>query len=1312
MLNRSSRCGWIVTLASLMLTAPISAATTVVEGPIRQLKELHLQTALVEAGQATATIVAPADGRYAEAVKIVQEAVRAAAGVELPVIGDDQAQAPDAPKTILADRSVIALGNMSTSKFLFTLYRHWYIWTDLKYPGQGGFEVRSLHNPYGTGHNVILLGGSDGEGVLKAAKRFAEIVRETKLPRVGWLMEIQLGSDVPAPPPDPRADGVDAFRSWRDSWRIDSQGNRAGATPAGIFGFNVMSVQAAHYYATGDRKYLDEFLRLALPDPRNLPRPIRTLMIDRGAPEGYDLTRPLRMVHHYRAHLMPMIWDLIEESPLLTDEQRLKITNDLALHHDFMVRLGDAPDPEDETATAAQAPAGVQAAPADPRAPRPVARFGRNRHGQYYALTVFAEARYFDKYYPDQRWKDRLEDVHNHFMWWTKEPTWGERDNVQWIPTSTAIPMEYFILTDPRPFVDSGMARLMMSVLEILWSGRENETANDRMSYSMMHKASWLLNDGRYAYMAQRAGFEQDVFRVAQSWWPAEHIAPAPPTDRIGRISVFPLSGSDASSAQIPFDVSQGFNFLSYRTGLGPDDGFLLLDGFNGLSRNPHHNAALTYLRSAGVELLNGYGNQIHITRDGLAENYVARAARLDNAFADDGLAAVSVTVPDASYANWRRDILWIDDRLTLVADTVTAREGGNFELNCQWEPPRPMRPARPDGRWAQGEGERPATVVAAQAVRATGLPGPLQSSGSTISRVMDDYMIEQTLAAPLARGESLTLVNAVYADDSAGTFAYKLDPLAPNAVLLHGRMRGVYAIGPYRSEGLSVDAEAAFLGADHLMLDRARSFALDGQTVLAAIEPLSLTWNLRTGALTVQSGKGDLTLAGAKVAVGGGDQALHATADFSNRLARRLESLKPAVDQKSLAMSVPALAEATWSPRWHLDAGSGVRLLRVTPQGDELWIATEQPLLQRVDPQGNLVQKIELSSAASDLTFAAGADVPSGFLAFAGGKDNILRAFSREGRVVWQGESAVDPSYLTGDQYTAAWFTDPKQVTGISSLYVTDITGSGQREIALGRPSTVEFWSFGGELIARQPVMWGEAGRLALVSDGAARKLLVGHFYTGVDVPRVIDPNRRVRSLGSDIRNRNNYRDRVPEGATEMTAPFQRGIAELQVTDLNGDGRQEVIIVRAGHWNELRVYNTDGSQCLWMHSFGPAAPRPVQEKTSRFVRTMAVTSPAPERQVVVGLNNGWLLAFRPNGELAWSHKFPSAVNVAADVHGDVAAGLDDGAFALLDRHGRITRVGRLGGKISQLVTVHWSAGPILIAADDAGGIVALDPSR
>ena len=68
---------------------------------------------------------------------------------------------------------------------------------------KGGHVERTLHNPFGNGFNVILVGGSDLAGVRAAtAALIAKLTSERHTKddlSLGWTMQIRLGKGVQVP---------------------------------------------------------------------------------------------------------------------------------------------------------------------------------------------------------------------------------------------------------------------------------------------------------------------------------------------------------------------------------------------------------------------------------------------------------------------------------------------------------------------------------------------------------------------------------------------------------------------------------------------------------------------------------------------------------------------------------------------------------------------------------------------------------------------------------------------------------------------------------------------------------------------------------------------------------------------------------------------------------------------------------------------------------------------------------------------------------------------------------------------------------
>ncbi|MBN1349812.1 hypothetical protein JXJ21_10415 [candidate division KSB1 bacterium] len=107
---------------------------------------------------------------------------------------------------------LILIGNLNNNPALTPLYARFYCATDSTYPGSDGYDLRTLVNPYGTGSNVILAGGSTLRGCQRAVERLISHIDdangqdELTLP---FLLDVEIEPnlkqmliDWPEAPPD------------------------------------------------------------------------------------------------------------------------------------------------------------------------------------------------------------------------------------------------------------------------------------------------------------------------------------------------------------------------------------------------------------------------------------------------------------------------------------------------------------------------------------------------------------------------------------------------------------------------------------------------------------------------------------------------------------------------------------------------------------------------------------------------------------------------------------------------------------------------------------------------------------------------------------------------------------------------------------------------------------------------------------------------------------------------------------------------------------------------------------------------------
>ena len=182
-------------MAVLLLAATTASADRAADNAaweqirIKQERPLVIETALVTGGAASAAIV-PADGEpWSGAAVKLQVAIATRTGVTLPIVAPTKITDAD-----WAARNLIVIGNLLTNPIYARLYHNYFACADAAYTGAGGYELRSIHDPWGTGHNAIALGAQDAAGVEAGVARLIALVNERAKNgelKVGRLMELK-----------------------------------------------------------------------------------------------------------------------------------------------------------------------------------------------------------------------------------------------------------------------------------------------------------------------------------------------------------------------------------------------------------------------------------------------------------------------------------------------------------------------------------------------------------------------------------------------------------------------------------------------------------------------------------------------------------------------------------------------------------------------------------------------------------------------------------------------------------------------------------------------------------------------------------------------------------------------------------------------------------------------------------------------------------------------------------------------------------------------------------------------------------------
>ena len=581
--------------------------------PITKLKKLYLTTPLDQA------VIVPGDTPALQ---------KAAAGLARKFGG--RIVPADSVKLPLTQH-IIALGNRTNNVFINKLYIRSFCYTDLVYPGKGGHELRSIHNPTGRGFNVILCGGSDDAGAVKAANLLAE-----KEKNVGFLQNVHFP----------------AFRKDFDACDPDHYYlNRAG----GYFGWNLIAGMMALFYQTGDTFYAGEFLRLAFPDAKARKD------IQRYNPESFDkLHDPLSGPYHYLGHQMILLWDLIEEHPVFNDEQRLAVTD--AFRRQWQHHIRDT---------------------------RAVGRhmIATSRHGQWGQICNYSLARYFDRDYPDPAWTESLHRAEAEFSLANYKQGWiqGEGGLLSWLVSGAINPsLQFFALSGGAAFDKDGALANVLRFWETQWDGTPRSEVLTSASRQTFYLAAEHTGDGKYLWYADLLKpYPADKFKLGASFSPTGKIQSRTPAELIHNWTAAPMKLGEHRFYGLKAPLNNCYLGVGWRDSLDTTGDWISFNCFNEKYRTPFKLLSLYGLRLNGHRLLSGFGNYVQPVRGGITDKTIPTVGQVYSFGKAGNSVFFSGGVPDHAYSAWQRDLILRPRTWLILADTITPAEKSEQEISA-----------------------------------------------------------------------------------------------------------------------------------------------------------------------------------------------------------------------------------------------------------------------------------------------------------------------------------------------------------------------------------------------------------------------------------------------------------------------------------------------------------------------------------------------------------------------------------------------------------------------------------------------------
>jgi len=620
---------------------------------VTEAKPLYPDTVLVEGGEPRAIIVAPEGDEWQALAGEVAAMIEQATGATLPVVGPEQAG-----DDVLAQTNAVVLGSIVNNRALLYPYSHQLTFADGVYPGAGGYEVRTVNDPWGTGHNIIAIGASDIEGAragLEALRPHIAAGETLVVPRV---LEVQLTGDAEAAYGNLFTAELD--EDWAESQRQACEDHLVRAGTRGLF--SRAQGQGLNYALTGRPEYAQMYVWMIK----------RTYESYLSNPDTYG--GPWGMDSDFHIYTNIPAWDNVEECPAISAEERLEVTRILFR---WVSELGPR------------------------KSARAESRHVRFNHQTFPALGCLYAGQYFSRYYDaieGEEWI-RVADGTFQFQLDASKPH-CDCNSYQWLTLHHT--MAYCLARPDLRYFENGNARLNADYAILTMSNLGYQVPYGDIGgwgpigreLNILRMAEWYYRDGRAQWAINRKMQVRPRVVLSSYSMPPDHRA-VEPTDLLGAQgwAVDDLWYDSFGGAEV-VERARAVDKISFRSSYAPEAAYLLLDGLAvGGHGHLDGNSILQWTQNDRIWLadtdyiksLPKYHNGVLILRNGQSER-IPGYVGLENLADLQTVGASQTVMRDYAGVDWHRNIMWLRDRLFVVADRMVAREPGDYSFRAVWQ--------------------------------------------------------------------------------------------------------------------------------------------------------------------------------------------------------------------------------------------------------------------------------------------------------------------------------------------------------------------------------------------------------------------------------------------------------------------------------------------------------------------------------------------------------------------------------------------------------------------------------------------------
>ncbi len=772
------------------------------------LKTFYTEVPIAHGGAPNCLIGVPPGDEYAQVGQKIAAGIKQVSGATIPV----QDAATMSPET-LRSSNMILVGYFANNPLVERIYDEHYVSLDVKWPGRGGYVVRTVHDPMGTGTCFVYLGGADIESVTKAADDFIASLPEKGDISYPHTIRVVLpdGSLPYKPNPETVASRIEGVK-----------GKNFRAAAGAVTG------AATRYYLTGNPEDVEVFKQTV--------------------PILHEIIKKMSKVSDARgAFYLFNMWDNVEEAPELSDEDRARI---MEFMWEFANKFRDAN----------KAPEQLE---------RPVGNDWDSR-------VSWDIARYFKKYYDLDvaglwTWANARFQGKAKF-WRSNEDCPGYGGMTIYDTFYYALPAQYDEWFDSgmaRQACDYGMA-VMNNLGGHAGFGDTGSMGAIGYWANLFQACAWRYQDGRYLHAYNHCpGLNRGNF--SYNSYQQDIIEPVVPEDMLG-VHVVPLPdwvyeqrtrvlGTAPSEMNPVLDADptplreECFDKITFRTSFEREDQYLILGGIShGYHAHPDGNSIIEFTDNDRYCLFDsGYfvpdtveHNTLVVYRDGLFEPI----PRLTGLAAMGDFAKLGMTqtyLNGYNGVNWRRNIIWNKEQYFLVIDEVEAEEAGNYGLNAIFRTLSDHAPAIGEDRVSAVQRGKPFNIVSASHT-------PFKTT-TTTPYSGNRHAVVESKSAQMQPAEKQYFTNLLYVAGEEGAWPYEIVSVGGGAVMVKSP-EGYALAGTGKVEPLPemvVDAAVFYVEQDGFALTAGRTLAAK-RTWFASDKPVNIEVNLAEAGGTIEA--------------------------------------------------------------------------------------------------------------------------------------------------------------------------------------------------------------------------------------------------------------------------------------------------------------------------------------------------------------------------------------------------------------------------------------------------------------------------